>query len=130
MLRLFMLTLFWGQGATGIPALICFGKTYLDFSNTFSTYCQKLSYVFYIIHFPVVVLCQYFISLSRVGCIYNFLLSLVISSLVTCSICYIIDKNKALGILFGLKKWQNTKEWMRLRNILTLFLYWKIYIMM
>lgn len=91
--------------ATGIPALICFGKTYLDFSNTFSTYCRKLSYVFYIIHFPVVVLCQYFISLSGVGCIYNFLLSLVLSPLVTCGICYIIDKNKALGILFGLKKW-------------------------
>ena len=53
--------------ATGIPALICFGKTYLDFSNTFSTYCQKLSYVFYIIHFPVVVLCQYFIWIEKMA---------------------------------------------------------------
>ena len=90
--------------ATGIPALICFGKTYLDYSNTISSYCSKLSYVFYIVHFPIVVLCQYFISLTGVGCIYNFVLSLAISTIVTCSACYIIDKNTIISILFGLKK--------------------------
>lgn len=90
--------------ATGIPALICFGKAYLDYTNTVSRYCSKLSYVFYIVHFPIVVLCQYFISLTGVGSIYNFVLSLVISTIVTCSACYIIDKNTIISILFGLKK--------------------------
>ena len=90
--------------ATGIPALICFGKTYLDYTNTISRYCSKLSYVFYIVHFPIVVLCQYFISLTGVGSICNFVLSLVISTIVTCSACYIIDKNTIISILFGLKR--------------------------
>lgn len=90
--------------AIGIPALICFGKTCLDYADTVSRYCAKLSYVFYIVHFPIVVLCQYFISLTGVGSIYNFVLSLLISSVVTCSICYMIDKTAIIGILFGLKK--------------------------
>ena len=90
--------------ATEIPVLICLGKTHLDYANTISRYCSKLSYVFYIVHFPIVVLCQYFISLTGVGSIYNFVLSLAISTIVTCSACYIIDKNTIISILFGLKK--------------------------
>ena len=90
--------------ATGIPALICFGKTCLDYADTVSRYCAKLSYVFYIVHFPIVVLCQYFISLTGVGSIYNFVLSLVIATILTCSACYMIDKTAIIGILFGLKK--------------------------
>ena len=78
--------------AAGIPALVCFGKTCLDYTGTVSRYCAKLSYVFYIVHFPIVVLCQYFISLTGAGSIYNFVLSLVISSVVTCVACCIIDK--------------------------------------
>lgn len=87
----------------GIPALICFGKAYLDYNNIVSRYCSKLSYVFYIVHFPIVVLCQYFISLTGVESIYNFVLSLVISAIVTCSACWEIGKNTKIGILFGLK---------------------------
>ena len=63
-----------------------------------------ISASFSIVHFPIVVLCQYFISLTGVGCIYNFVLSLAISTIVTCSACYIIDKNTIISILFGLKK--------------------------
>ena len=93
--------------AIGIPALICFGKTCLDYADTVSRYCAKLSYVFYIVHFPIVVLCQYFISLTGVGSIYNFVLSLVIATILTCSACYMIDKTAIIGILFGLKKDKN-----------------------
>ena len=63
-----------------------------------------ISASFSIVHFPIVVLCQCFISLTGVGCIYNFVLSLAISTIVTCSACYIIDKNTIISILFGLKK--------------------------
>lgn len=80
--------------AAGILTLICFGKTYLDYSNTISRYCAGLSYGFYIIHFPIVVLCQYFIYLAGVGNIDNFAFSLFISSFVTCSLCYIIGRIK------------------------------------
>lgn len=76
--------------ATGIPALICLGKVYLDYTNGVSRYCSKLSYTFYIVHFPIVVLCQYFISLAGAGSIYNFILSLIISTIVTCSACYMV----------------------------------------
>ena len=89
---------------TGIPALICLAKGYLDYSNKISRYCARLSYVFYIVHFPIVVLCQYFISLTGVGSIYNFVLSLFISTILSCSVCYIIEKNAVIGCLFGLKR--------------------------
>lgn len=84
---------------TGISALICLAKEYLDYSNKVSRYCARLSYVFYIVHFPIVVLCQYFISLTGVGSVYNFVLSLLISTILTCSVCCMIEKN-TVGILF------------------------------
>lgn len=77
---------------TGIPALICIGKMYLDNTNEMCSYCSRLSYAFYIVHFPVVVLCQYFISLTGMGCIYNFVLSFVISTIITSGICFFISK--------------------------------------
>ena len=89
---------------TGIPALICLAKGYLDYSNKVSRYCARLSYVFYIMHFPIVVLCQYFISLTGVGSVYNFVLLLFISTILTCSVCYIIEKNAVIGFLFGLRR--------------------------
>ncbi len=72
----------------GIPALICIGKMYLDYTNEMCSYCSVLSYTFYIVHLPVVVLCQYFISLTGIGCIYNFVISFVISVITTCGICF------------------------------------------
>lgn len=62
----------------GIPALICIGKMYLDHTNEMYSYCSGLSYYFYIVHLPVVVLCQYFISLTGIGCIYNIYKALVL----------------------------------------------------
>ena len=89
---------------TGIPALICLAKEYLDYSNKVIRYCERLSYVFYIVLFPIVVLCQYFISLTGVGSVYNFALSLFISTILTCSVCCMIEKNTVVSHLFGLRK--------------------------
>lgn len=77
---------------TGILALICLGKTYLDYSNKTSRCCARLSYGFYIVHFPIVVLCQYFISLTEVGSVGNFVISFVLSAVLTCGVCFIMDK--------------------------------------
>lgn len=90
--------------AIGILALVSLGKDYLNYSNTVSRYCSKLSYVFYIVHFPIVVLCQFFISLIGVGHLDNFMVSLVLSSTITCFICCLINKNVITRFLFGLKK--------------------------
>ena len=84
----------------GIPALICIGKMYLDHTNEMYSYCSSLSYYFYIVHLPVVVLCQYFISLTGIGCIYNFVLSFVISVIITCGICFTFCGEK---IIFEVK---------------------------
>lgn len=90
--------------ATGIPALICLGNDYLNYSNSAGRYCSKLSYVFYIVHFPIVVLCQYFIAMTHVGIIYNFVISFILSLAVTCGICWIIEKSAVTRFLFGLRK--------------------------
>ena len=89
--------------AVGLPALFCLGHDYLDYSNNVSRYASKLSYVFYIIHFPIVILCQYFLSLTDVNYIVNFFLSLLISYPLTCVFCFLIDKSTYAGVLFGLK---------------------------
>lgn len=84
----------------GIPALICIGKMYLDNTNEMYSYCSGLSYYFYIVHLPVVVLCQYFISLTGIGCIYNFVLFFVISVIITCGMCFTFCGEK---IIFEVK---------------------------
>lgn len=88
----------------GILTLICLGREYLNGANGFSRMCSRLSYPYYMIHLPVVVLCQYFVSLTGVGIISNFLLSLVFSSTVTIVLCLLADKNAVVGSLFGIKK--------------------------
>ena len=56
--------------------------------NEMCSYCSGLSYTFYIVHLPVVVLCQCFISLVGMEGIYNLVLSFAISIIITCSICF------------------------------------------
>lgn len=77
---------------TGIPTLICFGKMYIDCTNKFCSYWSRTSYVFYIVHFPIVVLCQYFIYLTGIGNVWNFVFSFAVSMVATCIMCYIINK--------------------------------------
>lgn len=88
---------------TGIPALVCFGYQHLDFSNRFTKFSASISYVFYIIHFPIVILCQYCLSLIRVNAVVNFLLTIIISYMLTVGTCVLIKKTRITGALFGLK---------------------------
>ena len=68
-------------------------KDIIDFVNYEKINGRK---AFYIVHLPVVVLCQYFISLTGIGCIYNFVLSFVISVIITCGICFTFCGKKFL----------------------------------
>ena len=89
---------------TGILALITIGHDHLDFESSFTRFNSKISYVFYITHFPIVVLCQYFLSIMRIGIIANFALSVVISYPLTYLVCALIEKSRYVRVVFGLKK--------------------------
>ena len=87
----------------GIPALVCLGHDHLDFSTSVTKFNAKISYVFYIVHFPVVVLCQYFLSLTGTGSIMNYILTIVITYPLVYGLCYVITKVKLIRVLFGMK---------------------------
>ncbi|MBR1675576.1 MAG: acyltransferase [Eubacterium sp.] len=89
---------------TGILALISVGHDHLDKANPVTSFNSRTSYVFYIIHFPVVVLCQYFLGKAGVGNIMNYLLTIIITYPLVYMLCFLIDKTKFLRILFGLKR--------------------------
>ena len=84
---------------TGVIALMCIGHDYLDFTGKRPQIFSKLSYLFYIVHFPVVVLSQYFLNLTGMNIILNFFLTLVISYPVSYFVSLLISKVK--GYYFG-----------------------------
>ena len=84
---------------SGLPALICIGHDHLDFTGKLPERFSKISYRFYIVHFPVVVLSQYFLSLTGMSIILNFFLTLVISYVVTNFVSMLLLKVK--GYYFG-----------------------------
>ena len=87
---------------TGLPALGCFGYKYLDYSNRFTKFNARISYGFYIIHFPIVIVCQYCLSLIGVNdAVVNFFLTLLLTYPLTAGLCYLIQKTRFIGILFG-----------------------------
>ena len=88
---------------TGVPALITIGHDHLDFSNRITAFNASISYVFYIIHFPIVVICQYFLSLIGVNAVANFFLTIIISYTLTVGLWVLIKKTRITGALFGLK---------------------------
>lgn len=79
---------------SGIPALMCIGHEYLNKTNSLFSKFAKTSFDFYIIHFPVVVLSQYFLSLTGMDIILNFVLTLVVAYPVTYVICRLFAKVK------------------------------------
>lgn len=87
----------------GVLAAICVGHDCLDFSNGVTKFCSELSYVFYTMHFPIVVLCQYALWCFGVSAGANFGLTLLIVYPVTLVICMLIKKIKIARLLFGLK---------------------------
>ena len=89
--------------ATAIPALVSLGHDHLDFRNRFTAFNAKISYTFYILHFPVVVLCQYAFWVMGMDHILGFLLTVVISYPLTFVLCYAEDVMKR-------RKWFETAE--------------------
>ena len=89
--------------ASGVLALFCAGHDLCDWSNGITRFNSRISYAFYIIHFPVVVLCQYFLSLTGIGSRANLVLSLLICYPATFALCFVISKTGKAGILFGMK---------------------------
>ena len=81
---------------TGIPALFAIGHDHLDFSNRITKFSARISYVFYIIHFPIVIVCQYCLSLIGVNAVVNFFLTIIISYMLTVGLCVVIKKTKLL----------------------------------
>ena len=73
----------------------------MDFSNRFTKFSAGISYGFYIIHFPIVIVCQYCLSLIGVNAVVNFFLTLLLTYPLTAGLCYLIQKMRFIGILFG-----------------------------
>ena len=90
--------------ASGVPALITVGREYLNDASPFTKFNAKISYVFYIIHFPLVVLCQYFLSRLNVGIVVNFFITILITYPLTYGLCFLISHTRFIRVLFGLKK--------------------------
>ena len=80
---------------SGVIALICIGHDYLNFTGKRTEKFSKLSYQYYIIHFPVVVLSQYFLSLTGMHIVLNFFLTLAVAYPLTYFICVLFTKVKS-----------------------------------
>ena len=80
----------------GVPALVSLGHEYLDFSNRFTRFNSSISYTFYIVHFPIVVLCQYILQEIGVSMIPSFFLTILIAYPITYISCYLVVKIKRI----------------------------------
>ena len=85
-----------------VPALVLLAHDHFDFSDRFTRLNSRISYVFYILHFPIVILCQYLLGCAGVGAKANFLLTLVICYPLTYVLCVGVEKVPYLRLLFGL----------------------------
>ena len=77
---------------TGVIALMCVAHDHLDLTGKRMQRFSKLSYLFYIVHFPVVVLSQYFLSLTGMSIVLNFFLTLMIAYPASYFISLLISK--------------------------------------
>ena len=82
----------------------------MDFSNRFTKFSAGISYGFYIIHFPIVIVCQYCLSLIGVNAVVNFFLMLLLTYPLTAGLCYLIQKTRFIGVLFGYSEGRIIKD--------------------
>ncbi len=71
----------------GVLTAVSISYGYLDTTSGFMSFNAKISYFFYIIHFPAVVLFQYFLSLTGMNPLVNFVLTLAAAYPVTYLLC-------------------------------------------
>ena len=100
----------YAASVTSLPALFAIGHDRLDFSNAFTRSASGISYIFYIIHFPAVILCQYLLDRAGMGHTANFFLTLLITYPVTAGLCHAVDRTRYLRLLFGSGKKQYTSR--------------------
>ena len=86
-----------------IPALMMLACEHLDFSNRVTALNSAISYMFYIIHFPVTVLTQYLLAKAGAGAVLNLLLTVIIAYPLTYALCIAVNKTRYLRVLFGSK---------------------------
>lgn len=99
----------YAASVTAIPALFGLGHDLLDRSSRVTEFNSRVSYIFYIIHFPAVILCQYLLDRAGIGHTANFLLTLLIAYPLTCGLCFVIDKTRYVRVLFGSRIKRNTQ---------------------
>ena len=78
----------------GVPALICLGSLWLDFRNDVTGFFSEISYLYYVIHFPVLVFCQY--TLDQIGMNHtgNFFVTILLAVPITLTLCIIYKSIK------------------------------------
>lgn len=84
-----------------VPALMSLAHDHLDFSSAFTRFNSKVSYMFYILHFPIVVVCQYLLAKAGAGAVVNFIVTVAVSYPLTYALCFTVDKTRYLRVLFG-----------------------------
>ena len=80
----------------GVPALICLGSMWLDFRNSVTGFFAEISYFYYMIHFPVLLLVQYLLDKTGINHTVNFILAILCAVPITLGICYMYKRIKLL----------------------------------
>lgn len=78
----------------GVPALFCLGSLWLDFRNDVTGFFSEISYLYYIIHFPILVFCQY--TLDKIGMNHtgNFFVTILLAVPITLTFCLMYKRIK------------------------------------
>ena len=80
----------------GVPALICLGSMWLDFRNSVTGFFAEISYFYYMIHFPVLLLAQYLLDKTGINHTVNFIMAILCAVPITLGICYMYKRIKLL----------------------------------
>ncbi len=78
----------------GVIAIFCLGSLWFDFRNDVTAFFAEISYVYYIIHFPILVFFQYILDKAGMNHTVNFILSILFAVPVTLIFCFVYSKIK------------------------------------
>jgi peptidoglycan/LPS O-acetylase OafA/YrhL len=78
----------------GVPALFCSGSLWFDFRNDVTGFFSEISYLYYIIHFPILLFCQY--TLDQIGMNHtgNFFVTILLAVPITLTLCIMYKRIK------------------------------------
>ena len=78
----------------GVPAIICLCSLWIDFRNDVTGFFSGISYLYYIIHFPILVFCQYTLDKIGMNHIGNFFVSILLAVSITLTFCFMYKRIK------------------------------------